>query len=209
MNIEKIDHFVYVVPSLEEGVAKIEKLLGVMPSPGGSHPDKGTHNALVGLGSRTYFEIIAPDPSQKHTGDRWMGVDRPENYFRITRWAFQLDTLEEKLSELSEYFEKPVSLFNGRRISPEGGILEWKMTEPLSRHEIEIVPFLIAWNGNDHPCQSIKHPCRLTRLRLFHPHPQKINHVLALLEVPFQVQYGKIPRISVQIDSPNGTVLIS
>ncbi|HMQ07669.1 MAG TPA: VOC family protein [Saprospiraceae bacterium] len=207
--MEKIDHIVYVVPRLEAGVEKIEKLLGVMPTPGGSHPDKGTHNALVRLGPRTYFEIIAPDPTQNYTGERWMSVDRSENYYRITRWAFHLNSLEEKLPELSKYFKKSVNLLNSRRISPEGGYLEWKMTEPLFLHDIEIIPFLIAWNGNLHPCQSLNHSCRLTQLRLFHPYPQKINCVLALLDVPCKVQYGNIPKISTEIESPKGTILIS
>ena len=60
-----IDHLVYTSLNLEAGMDKIEQLLGVRPEPGGQHPDFGTHNALLSLGSSTYLEIISPDPSLK------------------------------------------------------------------------------------------------------------------------------------------------
>jgi hypothetical protein len=69
---------VYGVEDLQQGVEYFHKLTGIEPAIGGKHTGLGTHNAIFGLDNNTYFEIIAPDPSQSVDcpSPRWMGMDK-------------------------------------------------------------------------------------------------------------------------------------
>ena len=74
--LDQIDHLVYATPDLEATVTALEQLLGVRASEGGRHPGRGTRNALLAIGPRSYLEIVGPDPEQhllEHS--TWFGID--------------------------------------------------------------------------------------------------------------------------------------
>ena len=54
-----LDHLVWCVNSVSEGMDMFEALTGVRPCTGGQHLGLGTHNALVSLGDGLYLEILA------------------------------------------------------------------------------------------------------------------------------------------------------
>ena len=83
-----IDHLLYASASLEQGMDEIESLLGVRPVRGGRHPQYGTHNALLSLGTGTYLEVIARDPDLA-TPRRGFWVDVvPGAKSRLMTWVF-------------------------------------------------------------------------------------------------------------------------
>ena len=58
----QLDHIVVASLTVEEGVAHVERRLGVIVPPGGEHPSMGTHNHVMRLGDGIYLEIISPNP---------------------------------------------------------------------------------------------------------------------------------------------------
>ena len=75
-----LDHLVLAARTLDEGVAWCEATLGLRPEAGGQHLFMGTHNRVFSIGSaafaRSYFEIIAIDPSlPAPRRARWFGLD--------------------------------------------------------------------------------------------------------------------------------------
>src|SRR6266576_956958 len=55
-----LDHVILGINDLQRGIEVFGRLTGVTPQPGGEHPGRGTHNALVSLGDGRYLEIVAP-----------------------------------------------------------------------------------------------------------------------------------------------------
>ncbi len=45
----QLDHIVVASLTVEEGVAHVERRLGVIVPPGGEHPSMGTHNHVMRL----------------------------------------------------------------------------------------------------------------------------------------------------------------
>ena len=72
----QLDHIVVASLTLEEGVAHVERRLGVIVPPGGEHPSMGTHNHVMRLGDGIYLEIISPNPKVHPKRPRRFGLDR-------------------------------------------------------------------------------------------------------------------------------------
>ena len=64
-----VDHIMLGAANLDAGIHELEALTGVRAVYGGEHPNLGTHNALVSLGSNTYLEVIAPRAGAKVSDD--------------------------------------------------------------------------------------------------------------------------------------------
>jgi Glyoxalase-like domain len=66
-----LDHLIFGVPVLEDGVRQLERRFGVRAQPGGRHQGLGTHNAVFGLARSASTSTGAPPsirPDQPHPG---------------------------------------------------------------------------------------------------------------------------------------------
>ena len=136
----KIDHFMYAVADLDEGMAWAAEAFGVAPVFGGSHEGLGTRNALLSLGD-TYLEIIAPDPAQAVESQMVTGMGAMSGGGFVT-WAAQGDLIVTK-GFLEEAGISSVGPVETRRRTADDGLLVWDLLFPQGGGYG--TPFFIDW----------------------------------------------------------------
>ena len=207
----RVDHLVYATPDLEEGVRRIEDLTGVRASEGGSHPGRGTRNALLALAGDSYLEIIGPDPQQPAPAEaRPFGVDRLAEP-RLVTWAAQAPDIEQHVARARRRGFDPGQVISMSRDLPGGDRLEWRLTLPpaaavASDEGSWLVPFLIDWGETPHPSRTSAGGCRLVGLRAEHPQPETAQAALDALELPLKVELGAAVLLEASLETPRGSV---
>lgn len=202
--MHELDHLVYATPDLEASVRDLEIRLGVRASPGGQHPGRGTHNALISIGPKAYLEIIGPDPLQPETRPVWFGIDQLTTPKLIT-WAVRVDALETFVKEISPQVRVGL-VRSGSRKTPDGTTLSWQLTEPQLVQGVGLVPFMIEWNTPQHPTHSAIAGPRLAQLCLEHPEPELISRQLHSLRLEVPVGQGANPALTAIFEGANGLI---
>lgn len=115
-----VDHLVYAAPDLDTAVADLEGQLGVRATAGGRHVGVGTHNALLGLGPRTYLEIIAPDPEQPEPSmPRPWGVDGI-THGGLAGWALACNDIDRAVAKARSCGYDPGKVTDGHESRQQG-----------------------------------------------------------------------------------------
>lgn len=201
-----VDHLVYAVADLGEGMDDIGRRLGVVPTAGGRHPGAGTHNALVGLGPATYLEIIA----------REAGVPAPSGPLpfglaggglpRLAGWALATADIEASVRRAREIGFDPGEIESMSRIDPSGTELKWRLTRPIGGPDRGLIPFLIDWGATEHPAARARHGCRLVRISGEHPDTARIMGAVAALGGALDVRPAVHPSLVAVIEGPAGSI---
>ena len=200
-----IDHVLWAVPELEEGRHQIAELTGVMAVSGGSHPDAGTHNALLSLGDGCYFEIIARDPAQERLAGfgRLLAEHRQPALITWCERPADLGTLATAATAAGLEPGEPVTMSRQR---PDGGRLSWRLLFLEATPWGPLLPFFIDWGATPHPSQSVPTGCRLVELTARHPQPDGLQQALTALGSPVTVEAAAAPGLRAVLETPNGTV---
>jgi hypothetical protein len=201
--LNRVDHLVYATPDLEASVTDLEKLLGVRAAAGGRHPGRGTRNALLGLGERSYLEIVGPDPLQD--SPRWFGIDKRHNP-RLTTWAANSTNLDEVISGAARNGVRLGAITSGQRVRSDGVVLSWKFTDPITTVADGLVPFFIDWGRSPHPAASAPRGVQLIAMRGEHPQPDKVMEALTSVDILLRVDYGSEPSLTAVLKTSTGLV---
>lgn len=195
------------MPDLERGVDDLAGRLGVRATPGGSHEGRGTHNALLGLGGRTYLEVIAPDPSQAPPSTaRRFGLDLLSRS-GLAGWALRPADIDAqvRMARAAGYDPGPVRAM--ARIRPDGVRLDWRLTSGAGEMD-PVLPFLIDWGDTPHPSDGAVPGCTLLEVSVEHPEPDRIRTVLRALGAEVTVRQAPLPALVATLETPAGRILL-
>ena len=199
-----MDHLVFGVPNLEQGIDLVEGETGVRAEFGGRHPGRGTHNALLSLGGRQYLEIIAVDPEQPSTSELLFPGLRGLKEPGFIGWADAVPDIGEVIRRARAANIATVGPLDGSRAQADGSMLEWKTLRLAS--ELALVPFFIAWGKATHPSETTPKGCRLKSFAIEHPRADELRKLLAALGAEAEVRTGAKARLTARLETPKGEV---
>ena len=200
-----LDHILLGCNDLQRGIDFVEQRTGVRAAFGGVHPGRGTQNALLSLGTRRYFEIIAPDP-QQHTDNPLAKHLKDLSEPRLVGWAVHPGDVQVLAADLAKAGIVAVGPTPGSRKRPDGKILHWK-TLNLKDDANGLLPFFIVWSANSaHPSEDAPSGCQLLRFELFTPDPGSLAKTTAKLMLTVPIAKGGAPQLHAVITGPKGKV---
>ncbi len=204
--LAQVDHLVYTVPDMQQGIDSAEKLFGVRATPGGQHPGLGTRNALIALGPSSYLEIIGPDPEQpRPAGGRRFGIDQLKAP-RLLTWVAKGKSLQVFAADAKAHGMDLGAVIPGSRRRPDGVVLSWTYTDPRTELADRLVPYFIDWGASPHPSATAAKGVTLLGLRAEHPDVSRVQAMLRQLGLTLGVTRGPKPSIIATFDSPKGRV---
>src|SRR4030095_9956098 len=203
--VSRVDHLVYATINLNQGIAEIEKILGVKATPGGQHPGRGTRNALVALGPTAYLEIIGPDPEQPVPQEpRSFGIDRLDRAKLVT-WAMKATDLTQLRNEAVRKGVQYTTVKDGARQRPDGIRLSWAVINPAVPEAEGILPFFIDWGQSPHPAETAVQGSTLVSLRGDNPNANSVMAMLEKLGIDLPVIGGPTPALVAVIECSKGS----
>ncbi|MEU3981012.1 VOC family protein [Streptomyces sp. NPDC026672] len=200
-----LDHLVLATPDLAATVADFTRRTGVAPAPGGVHVGLGTRNHLVSLGGRSYLEIIGPDPEQTDvSGPRPFGVELLAGARTVT-WAIATADVDAAVERARARGYDPGPAHAMSRRTPDGTLLEWRLTDGTDAHPSGLVPFLIDWGGSLHPAASGLPVTPLLSVAATAPDPEELRPLLAALGTELDLAPGPVG-VTFTVDTAHGPV---
>ncbi len=192
----ELDHIAVGCTDLHEGVAWVEKRLGVSLSNGGEHAHFGTHNRLLGLADGLYLEVIANNPhATAAERPTWFDLDNFAGPPRLANWICRTD----EIGEMQAITGPPVSLTRDD--------LHWQLTVPDdgSLPMQGGFPSLLKWgDGIAPPSGSLPDSgCRLTGWEVWHPKADWLRDTVNLNSDIVTFHTGPVG-FKARFNTPNG-----
>ena len=206
--IKAVDHLLLGVGDLDQGIAWVAERTGVRAVVGGSHPGRGTRNALVSLGPLQYLEIIAPDPAQ--TTYTFQIDVRPLKEPRLINWAAATTDIDGVAQRAKAAGRPAFGPSDGSRARPDGKMMKWRslgIGSELGAGVVQPIPFFIQWAaGIVHPSEDSPKGCALKAFRILHPSAPAVRDVLTSLGLDAEVGSAPDAALHATLSTPKGTV---
>lgn len=201
------DHCIWIAKDIENGKSAIKDMLGITPVDGGVHSGQGTKNALIGLGTNYYLEVLSPDPNQPQPG-HWSEAIINANADGIFHWAARHDDLKSLHIKAMKLGYKSSGVLPFSRETADGQTFNWQLLF-LSGHNFgALVPFFIDWGNTPHPSKNIPSTGHLKRFTLISPQAPALRQLLLSLHIDVEIENGSKPKIMVEIASKENSMLL-
>jgi hypothetical protein len=204
-----LDHLTVIAPSLKAGVEHVRACLGIDMPYGGAHPEMGTHNHLLRLGTDVFLEVIATDPhARPPAGPHWFGLD--DLYAIQSAWdeGRRLGGWVARTADLD-----PVLAVHGDLLGRKTGVSRGDRSWSFSVRDDGLLPAegaapcVIAWGDRGCPASAMPDfGALLVGFAIEHPDPAQILDLYTRLGVenPPEVHKGQRIRLRAVIDTPSG-----
>lgn len=207
--LDAVDHLLLGVPDLDAGIAWVEERTGVRAAIGGSHPGRGTRNALLALTRRQYLEIIAPDPAQQPQVQSGLAhLDSP----MLVKWAAVTTDLAGVADRVRAAGIDAPAPRPGARQRPDGVRLEWTtlaLPPTFAIGEIDPLPFFIEWSATTtHPSTDAPPGCELIALEFEHPDAESLRQTFSRIAIDAIVRDAERVRLIATVKTPRGVVTL-
>ena len=202
----RIDHFMYAVASLDDGIEWAADTFGERPAYGGEHIGLGTRNALMSLGT-TYLEIIAPDPAQEQTpgtlGEQFGNLSAGG----LVTWAAEgdLNAIAKTLNAAGVETHGPNRT---QRQTESGDVLVWDLLFPVGSAHGARMPFFIDWLECANPKDTNPGGGDFRSLLITTPDATDLANVLGAIDLDIDIQEGA-PSLSLRVETKRGEVTIA
>jgi len=204
----QLDHLILTASDLATGMDYVENILGVRPVYSGQHLGLGTHNALLSLGNRMYFEVIAPDPTQDIAAEK-LWIDIPAGYPpRLSMWVAQASSLQ-MCGSIARIHQIPLGAVNsGTRTQADGTQIHWQATNPAVENFDGLIPFFIDWGDSPHPSEQLPSAGSLEKIVATHPEAARMSGYWEAFGIPYEVEEGEVAGLRAWIRTNGGEVVV-
>ena len=202
-----LDHVIVAGPDLAALRALVAERTGVRPVEGGRHVGHGTHNALAGLGSGRYLELLALDPLQQ--GGGFGATIAHLGAPALHTWCARGGSASEIAARIAAAGATPRRLPMSR-LRADGSELAWELVFVDDHPFGTLVPFFVDWRDATHPAGALPSGLELERLELRHPDAEGLRALLTLLggvPEPVDVIADDAPRLAAAIRGGHAWVI--
>jgi hypothetical protein len=200
----RIDHLVWYRADLQQGREFFNTRMDREPLYGGEHPGEGTANAVLGLGSETYLEILGRDVRQTDEG-----LD-PEvkslSGAGLYHWAVGGVDLSQAAERAARAGLTGGGLVPGGRIKPDGKRLQWTCWGLRGHGFGALVPFLIDWMDSEHPAVSAPLGGRLKSFEVRTPDFDGLRRIFDVMGIDVPVVKSEQQTAVAVLESGKGDV---
>ena len=203
----ELDHVLIAVTDLAAAAREFQARWGLASVEGGRHPDWGTANRIVPLGT-SYLELIAVVDQQAAAASsfgQWVARDASP-LGRPLGWAVRTGQLDELARRLE------LRVHGGSRVAPSGELVRWRSAGFEQAAAEPSLPFFIEWAAGVRlpGTTAVTHPATPTGIAtlLLEGDPERLADWLGNHTLPIVVRAGSPAVAGIVLSTATGEIVL-